>query len=597
MEKDAKVTLGAEGAEEVARAADRAMRPWQTAIQNVKTGMTSMGTAVGDTIKSVSSDITRGITAFAAFDFAGRIPSVIQYREEVARLSVVAGKSSQELREHFAKQEAATMQARSSNEQFSRSFGRLTYNYSDATKAAGALADEAIAANRSIGEMSGIGKVIVETTGSIDNAAGALGRMRAQADALGVKGGPDALRDQVEALSNAISDMAVHSEKDLGKVTARFAEMGAGLNPHQQSRVNQQLSSGIMGRGLAADYWYRYTGALKPGESVFDKEGHWRTDVDMYAMEQKAYLKMAHGNKRLAQQYATSQYGPEAAAQLFQYDPKRAATAGEFGDNTSAKRIADMYRTSEEGKRHLAQIQARGKQEDVAGEALPLVDKVLDFARESPVLAGIGALVGPGLVNQGIGWGIGRVGRALAPTGVQALKGRIAAGTAGRAAAAAAGRTAAMEAAAEGGWLTLKGGLGKRALGGLGTVLGIGGEAMSLANPVLNTMAIGGFLEANSEEGRQFKENKAQYLEENQSTISAEREMMARRTGMQASGTTADKAMAAYDSMVEHGASPEEAEALVKALIEKIEVQVTVINQTGGPVAVLNNQGGKKGKQ
>ncbi len=436
-DKDAKISIGIEGADEVARAADRALRPWTSAGNAAKTAVEGVGKAFADTVRQTASDVARGVTAFAAFDLGSRIPSVIQYREEVARLSVVAGQSAESMRDKFAAQEKQTLQSRQANEEFAKSFGRLTYNYKDATEAAAALGNEAIASNRSLSEMAGVGKVIYDATQKISAAPEVLGRIRAQADALKTVGGVDALRDQFEGLGGVIARMSTQTPEQLGRFSASVAAIGKGLRPEQAKEAQQSIMGKVFGDTRATDRFLRSAGELKKGESILDEYGQVKDASATLAAYQRAWREQAGSmgeSKRLSRMY----FGDVGGASFMraQFDEVQGLAPSTGADDAAAK-----LRTSEEGKRKQAQLATRGAQDDMAAKTLPAVDAVLGFARDNPLTAGIGALVGPGLAAKGIGWGLSAAGSALFGGGAAAAGGGAAAGALAAGGAGAAGTT------------------------------------------------------------------------------------------------------------------------------------------------------------
>lgn len=574
-DKDAKVTIGVDGADEVARAADRALRPWTNAAGHAKSAVQGMGQAFADTVRQTASDVARGVTAFAAFDLSSRIPAVIQYREEVARLSVVAGQSAESLRTKFAAQEAQTLQSRQANEEFAKSFGRITYGYKDAADAAAALSAEALASARSLGEMAGVGKVIYDATQKISAAPEVLGRIRAAADMLKTTGGPDALRDQFEALGGVIARMSVQTPEQLGRFAGAIGAIGKGLRPDQAKEAQQSITSKVFGDTRATERFLRSAGELKRGESILDESGQIKDAAGTLAAYQRAWRKQAGSMgeaKRLSRMYFGDIGG--AAFMRTQFEDSEGA-----GVSTGAQDAAGALLGGEEGRRKAAELATRGAQGDVAAKMLPGVDAVLGFARDNPILAGAGALLAPGLAAKGLGAGMGWLGGALGFGGAGGAAGAAGAGALATGGGGAAAGGGSLLAAAEGGWLT----------GGAGSLLSSTGAVAAGAAPGIGAALALGQIVGTGQllgEDRDAMGRKYRTSHGGVETLEAYGKAMRAASGVDA----ADAPLVAYKAARSAGASPEDAEEIARRTAEKFNLKVTIINQTGGPIEAINEQ-------
>lgn len=588
---DAKVTVGVDGTDEVARAADRALRPWTNAAQTAKTAVQGVGTAFSDVVRQTVSDVARGVTAFAAFDLSSRIPAVIQYREEVARLAVVGGQSSEELRAKFAKQEAQTLQSKDANEAFAKSFGRITYNYQQAADAASQLSAEAHASNRSLGEIAPVGKVIYDATQRMEAMPEVLGRIRAQAEQLGTIGGPDALRDQFERMSGVIAKMATQSPEQLGRFAGALRAIGNGLRPEQAAEAQQSIMSKVFGDTRATERFLRSHGELKKGESILDEHGQIKDATATLAAYQRAWRKGA-GSDREADRLARMHFGDIGGAAF-----RSARIDGsDAGVSTGAQDAAAKLLASPEGKRKAAQLAARGAQDSLVEPVLPAVDATLAFTKDHPMLAAAGALFGPGMIDKAISGGLGVGGGVMGTLlglkkagvlgrgGAAAAEGAGLLGTAGGGAAAGA-RQAALDAAAQGGWLS-SAGLGGSMLAKLAGPAAIGYEMLKFQAKGLADMG-----EDTATTGRKWRA-------EHGGVETLEAYQRARRAEMQQPEDMPMEIIAARaeQNALGAGASKEDA-AIIGQLIAKefgvsAKVEVTIVNQTGGPIEAVQNQGG-----
>lgn len=578
---DAKVSVGVDGADEVARAADRALRPWTNAAQTAKTAVQGVGAAFADTVRQTASDVARGVTAFAAFDLSSRIPAVIQYREEVARLAVVGGQSSDALRDKFAKQEAQTLQSKEANEAFAKSFGRVTYNYQQAADAAALLSAEALASNRSLGEIAPVGKVIYDATQRMEAMPDVLGRIRAQAEKLGTIGGPDAARDQFESLGNVIAKLAASTPEQLAKVSAASLAIGKGLRDPQAREAQQSVFGKVFADTRATERFLRSGGELKKGESILDEHGQIKNASDVLAKYQRAWRKQA-GSDTEAARLARMHFGDIGGAAFI------GANFGEaqgLAPSKGAQQKAAQLLESDEGKRKADQLKAQRKRDEEIAKLLKVIDPIIGFTADHPIAAGIAALTVPGLVSRGIGAGLGAAGRAAAgAAGYAAKVAGVGGAGAAESGAGVVARQASMEAAANGGWLS-SAGLGGSMVAKLAGPAAIGYEMLKFQAKGLADMG-----EDTATTGRKWRE-------EHGGVEVLEAYQRARRAEMQQPEDMPMEIIAARaeQNALGAGASKEDA-AVIGQLIAKefgvsAKVQVTIVNQTGGPIQALNEQG------
>lgn len=586
-DKDAKISVGVEGTDEVARSAERALRPWTNAATTAQNAMTGFGRAVGDVVRQTTSDIARGVTAFAAFDFSSRIPAVIQYREEVARLSVVTGTSSDELRRKFAAQEAQTLQARQANEEFAKSFGRITYNYRQSADAASALADEALAANRSLGEMAGVGKVIYDATGKISAAPEVLGRIRAQAEKLGTIGGPDALRDQFERMGAVVARLSTQTPEQLGRLTGALGAIGKGLRPEQAAEAQQSIFAGIFGDTKATERFLRSAGELKKGESILDSHGQIKDPAAVLAAYQRAWRKEA-GSMPEAQRLARMYFGDIGGASFMRAQFEQ--TDG-MSPSEAARVLANNARATEELERKRKELAARGGQSALAEQLLPAVDATMAFAATHPLLANLGALFGPGMLDKAIGAGLGAGGGVLGT-----VLGLRKAGLIGKAGA----RAATMG-------VDLAGTAGSAGIEGLEVGTNIAAESAALAGRLgggaLSTVGRLAGPAALIYEGLKFQAHGMTDIGEDTATTGRKwreghggvqlLEAYSKAAKAAENAYDEDAPMVAYRAARSAGASKEDAEEIARAIFDKVQSKppvIQIINKTGGPIEAVTEQ-------
>jgi len=564
LQKDAKITVGVDGADEVASAANRALRPWENASKQVGSAMASMGKGITDTFKQVTSDVARGITAFAAFDFAQQIRSSMEFKESVARMSVVAGQSSEQLTGKFKAQEQAILSGRKENEAFAATMGRLTYDYRNAAQAADSLGIEALAANRSLAEMSGIGKVVHESLGSFDGLPDALGKIRTQAQALGTLGGPDALRDQVEALSGAISHLSIKGSEDFSKVTALAGALGKGLRPEQASRVQQAVFGAITSDPRRFERFL--------GHKITDAQGHVEDPLAV-AEEIQSKAKQRYG--RNAGRIMGLNFGAEAGAAWMNADFAAARAAADRAPSKGAQRAVDKFKQTTEGQTVADQIAMRGGQMDIGESMDPLARKFISFAGQHPLAAAATALLGPGLAAKGAGFLFGK--------GLGAVFGSGTAGSGGAGAAAGAA------------------GLTGAGVLGFGAGLGIVGASALATGKVLTEVGedrdkMGGrYLSENSGVPGLAQSQVAQ-IARSASRAKNEQGFLAGLPGplLEAINKSPDLqqvAAGAYGGQIDESKLTAAMKEAVRAAIKEGGFKITIVNGTDGPLEALDEQG------
>src|SRR5438105_4566868 len=114
MSTDAKVTVGVEGADEVAAAARRATEPWQRAGDAIASSFKRAGSAIGGQLAQVGSDMLRTVTVMRTLDMRGAVDGARGYREEIARFGVAADLSFATARLGVDKISKATLESESS---------------------------------------------------------------------------------------------------------------------------------------------------------------------------------------------------------------------------------------------------------------------------------------------------------------------------------------------------------------------------------------------------------------------------------------------------------------------------------------------------
>src|SRR5438132_17957 len=84
-----------------------------------------------------------------------------------------------------------------------------------------------------------LGIVMHNSLGVTDEMDKALGKIRAQAEALGTVGGAAAFQDQILALGGALTGVATQSEEARSRVTALIGILGKGYSAPQAQQIQQ----------------------------------------------------------------------------------------------------------------------------------------------------------------------------------------------------------------------------------------------------------------------------------------------------------------------------------------------------------------------
>lgn len=249
-DKDAKVTVGVEGADQAARAADTVASAWTRAGNELATAGRKAGAAITGEFKNIASDAVRTLTALNTISFAKAIESSRQYRIDVTRTAVAAGESVGSLSAKLTDLSKRTLQSEPALLQWSRGVGRLTYDYKSAFQSAASLNDEAVATGKSFEEIGGLYKTFHNTLGVVGDVGSALGKVRAQADLLGTVGGPAAFQDTLESLDSTLSQFASRTEGQRNRLTGLVGILGQGLSPEAGRRVAGTVLGALSSRAV-----------------------------------------------------------------------------------------------------------------------------------------------------------------------------------------------------------------------------------------------------------------------------------------------------------------------------------------------------------
>lgn len=573
MQKDARVTVGVDGAQEVGRAAGQALAPWERVSKTVGGAFGKVRGAVGEAVQGIVSDLGHVVTVAGAISFSGSVERVRAFEDSTARMGVASKRSIESVRAGFEQLAADTATKPEEVAAWTSQVGRLTYSYEGASQALRGMQEEALASGRSLQELGPLAATL-HNVGKVSGDVGhALGVINAQAEALHTVGGPSALKDQIVGLAEVSSHFAIQSEKDFAKVTALAAGLGSGLSPAAAGRVQQQALSSLTSDPLG---WERYL-----GHRITDEHGQ-VTDPTKALREIVEKTKRHYGKD--ARRVLQLNFGAETGAAMYGADWGAIGRAGAV-EAAAPSGALDRFKQTDAGKRAVDEAKKAAAMRGVVGSQSLLgqaSDAFGHFAADHPIAAAVS----------------GQVGTRLLGSGVKGLMGMFSGG--------ASTATGAGEAAlgAGAGMTTLAGGTLLAGILGTGKTLMELGEASRAKQGFINKAlsreeATGLATRAKAAED----EAASQRSPGMQAAIEAERAMQEReRTKRQSQAAFAPAAAAPahdaqlkamIDQLMKQGASRELAQETAKALAGELRsspMTFTVINATGGPVDVVQGE-------
>lgn len=403
IKKDAKITVGVEGAEDVGAAASKAFAPWEAGGKRIAQGIQSAGNAVASFAQTAISDITRVASAAAGISAAQGIASFRALEDQIARLGAASGKSLGNVRGEIAAAAKGAQLGESTVAAWAKGVGRLTYDYGQGARSIAAFNQEALATGRSAEEMAPLAVALHNTLGVAGDTADELGRMRSMADALGTTGGPAALQDRLVAVSGVLDTLGHKTAAQRHNLEAMVAGLGKGLSAEGQTRV----TSRILGDIAKDPRGYERMLGLKKG-SLLDDQGHVADPMRVLELTQAHLKKRGGGNQAHAQMIAANMLGGdyEAGAALLNADVgamRRAAALGPSGD---AAKAAAAYQGSEAGQIAAAQQDKERNQRAIGAKLSPYLLSVEQAAASNPLLTMAGITAGGGLLSSAVGGGI-----------------------------------------------------------------------------------------------------------------------------------------------------------------------------------------------
>ncbi len=397
---DLKLTAGIDGADEVGKAAQKALSPWEAGAKKVGNALKS---AFTDAVKDVGKLVllSNAISLDKAFSEARK------YRTEIGLLSSTGAGSVGGLRAQLESLSKTKLIRESDLVAATTSLGRMTYTSKTALSAMGALTDEAQATGETLQQKLPLGAALMGGMGiAANNVGDELDRVHTLADRLGTSGGLLAAEDRLTAMSGLLSEIGAKSDGARGKFEAMALGLGKGLSPEQGKRAAGTILSTLSGQ--------REKFAAIAGMNVnalTDKNGNVNVENMMQAAEKtQAWVRRQSKDRGMQQMIAASLFGGDrqAGAAFLNADfaDIRMAAAKAAPTGTTAL-AANVYRTGEAGRAEQNQQNAEREARKSAESLLPMADAVAEAMAKHPISGGILGNMGLNLGAQGVGAGLG----------------------------------------------------------------------------------------------------------------------------------------------------------------------------------------------
>lgn len=358
--------------------------------------LSNMGRSAADSTRkaaggllSMAGGALKAASALQGLSIANAIGDAKALDLATAKLGQSAGVSGARLQASFDQAEKKTLASSMAMTEFSRALGRASYDGKFAVGSISALADEALAVGRDLGDELPLGLAMQRLGVTTEALPGELGRVRDMAERLGTVGGPAALRDTLAALSPQLDNVATASDESRAKLEALVAVMGKGLKPGQAQAVASGALDMVKSRALDIE---RLT-----GKRVLDDKGQVIDPTAALAEVQRLGRRKFRGNKEAERRAAISEFGPLLGSMIVNTDfsqvDKLASSAKDRG-KTAAE--AEDYRNTPEGRRQAAEL---AKQQALRGAGSPILG-VFDTLTEK--LGPTGSLIATYLGGKGL---------------------------------------------------------------------------------------------------------------------------------------------------------------------------------------------------
>lgn len=390
IEKDARVTVGVDGVDDVARAADRAIAPWERAGKVAGEAFKGFAGAVSSAVQGVVSDLAHVVTVGNSISFANAIQSAHAFEDSTTKIAIAAGRDIRSVGDAFDGLAAKTGVKPEFAEAWSAAVGKVTGDVEQAAQSFEAMQAEAMKNGRSVDEYQQLAEALDRVHMGGGKAKESLGTIRAEADQFGAKAA--LVEDSFVHLSGVISQMSIKGQEDLGKVGALLSSFG-GKNVNQKEREEGLSSTLGFFQANAGQVARRFLG--KNEGQFYDENGN--LDTIRLAHETQQKLVKRYGREGAIRHAANSLGGRKAATEFINTDFDAIEGAGKIAPSSAAAKALQRYTESDAGKRALDDIKRDKNLRGVVGPDTPAGDAnnaLSHFSAEHPILGYLGEAVG-----------------------------------------------------------------------------------------------------------------------------------------------------------------------------------------------------------
>lgn len=384
-------------------------------IDKALAGVGGVARTVGGAVAGMAAETLRAVGVMQTINIANAVEQAKQLDLATARLGQTAGVSGTALKNTFDAVESKTLASSSAMTQFATALGRVTYDGKGAVASVSALADEALATGRDLGDELPLAVALRGMGVDAERLTGELGRVRDIAETVGTIGGPQALKDTLAALGPVLAGVSTQTDESRAKLEALVAVLGKGLKPQQAQAVAGAALQAVRSRAMDIE---RVTG----GRRVLDDNGNLvdpgKALADIKRLADKRFGKNEEAKRRALMADFGQDLGLAIMRTNFDDVDKLAASSKDKG---KTGKEATAFRDSKEGKRIASTLAKDQVQRGVAEKALGIHDTLVDNLGAGGALAvelGAGHLIKP--VLGGAGKVVAGAGNALASGGATA---------------------------------------------------------------------------------------------------------------------------------------------------------------------------------
>lgn len=396
MDKEARVQISVDGAEQGARAFDQVDRAAQRSTQGI---VGAFGRAAAEA-KAFGAEVAKAVAGINLLSIDQAIGQVAAYEKQLTKTAIASGQSIEQLRAKYADIGKTTLTSGSEIDKFTRRLARQTGDIRGAQDAFAGLNAASLAAGDTAEEWIPFAEALRNVYGLSGDTTGAVNKLFAEADKLGNVGGVRALRDQFVALATTLEN-SVNPDK-VEKTRKTLAALTKGMSPEQAKAAQQQLLS-----FLASNYEgiERMTGKKvidrKTGQLIDPAE----TLKDLVKASDKSWGKGDLGARAfmnaLGPRLGTlvrSAFGNNAAAL------EKDVAGMDAAEGDAARAAQEAWKKSLAGRKDAAELAVNQYQKGQAGLLYRASGVVADFAAEHPGLATVTGAVG-GFLGRAVGVG------------------------------------------------------------------------------------------------------------------------------------------------------------------------------------------------